>query len=84
MECSAGTPLLGVDQTVMTEQKEILYYNEQYIRSDRYKYYVGSKKMKPEVRKRVLPVLRGFKVWRKENGDKGRQNPKAGRNLPAF
>lgn len=42
LECSAGTPLLGVDQTVMTEQKEILYYNEQYIRSDRYKYYVGS------------------------------------------
>ena len=42
LECSAGTPLLGVDQTMMTEQKEILYYNEQYIRSDRYKYYVGS------------------------------------------
>lgn len=42
LECAAGTPLLGVDQTVMTEAREILYYNEQYIRSDRYKYYVGS------------------------------------------
>lgn len=42
LECPAGTALLGVDQTVMTDDKEVLYYNEQYIRSDRYKYHVGS------------------------------------------
>ena len=41
LECSFGEALLGVSQTVMTEEQEILYYNEQYIRSDRYKYVVG-------------------------------------------
>lgn len=42
LECPVGTALLGVNQTVMTADREILYYNEQYIRSDRYKYFVGT------------------------------------------
>lgn len=42
LECSTGEPLLGVSQVVMTAEREILYYNEQYIRSDRYKYVVGT------------------------------------------
>jgi len=35
-----GTALLHVDQTVITSDDQIIYYNEQYIRSDRYKYAV--------------------------------------------
>ena len=39
--CSIGTPLLLVQQMVMAEDRQILYYNEQYILSDRYRYVVS-------------------------------------------
>ena len=39
--CSAGTPLLLVQQVVMAENRQILYYNEQYMLSDRYRYVVS-------------------------------------------
>lgn len=41
LDCPAGTPLLVVRQVVMAEEHQILYYNEQYILSDRYKYVVS-------------------------------------------
>lgn len=41
LDCPAGTPLLTVRQVVMAEKHQILYYNEQYIMSDRYKYVVS-------------------------------------------
>lgn len=42
LDCVVGTPLLRVSQTVLTDQLRVMYYNEQYIRSDRYKYTVRS------------------------------------------
>ena len=42
LDCVLGSPLLRVSQTVMTDQLRVMYYNEQYIRSDRYKYAVRS------------------------------------------
>ena len=36
------TPLLKVSQVVLNEMRGVLYYNEQYIRSDIYKYVMGS------------------------------------------
>lgn len=42
LDCKIGTPLLQVNQTVFTEDGSKLYYNEQYIRSDRYKYAMRS------------------------------------------
>ena len=39
--CPAHTELLGVSQIVYGENKKVLYYNEQYIRSDIYKYVTG-------------------------------------------
>lgn len=38
--CNLGTPLLRVWQTVMAEQRQVLYCNEQYIMSDLYKYAI--------------------------------------------
>lgn len=38
--CQPGTPLLLVRQTVLTMDREIMYYNEQFILSERYKYVV--------------------------------------------
>ncbi|CEG26377.1 GntR family transcriptional regulator [Bacillus sp. B-jedd] len=42
LECKAGAPLLRVSQTIFTEKLDLLYYNEEYIRSDRYKYAIRS------------------------------------------
>jgi len=42
LDCSVGYPLLRVKQVVLIERDEPLYYNEQFIRSDRYKYTVRS------------------------------------------
>ena len=39
--CQPGTPLLLVRQTVLTADRQILYYNEQYILSERYKYVIS-------------------------------------------
>ena len=39
--CPAHTALLGVSQIVYGENNKVLYYNEQYIRSDIYKYVTG-------------------------------------------
>lgn len=41
LNCPVGAPLLTVRQVVMAEKHQILYYNEQYIVSDRYKYVVS-------------------------------------------
>ena len=41
LSCNAGTPMLRVRQIVMTENHQILYYNEQYMLTDRYKYAVS-------------------------------------------
>lgn len=38
LECEEGTPLLLVEQVVKTVKSEIVYYNKQYVRADRYKY----------------------------------------------
>jgi len=40
LECTASFPLLCVSQKVFGEDSELMYFNEQYIRSDRYKYAV--------------------------------------------
>ena len=40
LDCSLTFPVLRVRQKVYSEEKKIIYYNEQYIRSDRYKYAV--------------------------------------------
>ncbi len=42
LQCPVNTPLLKVSQVVLNEMRGVLYYNEQYIRSDIYKYVVGS------------------------------------------
>jgi GntR family transcriptional regulator len=42
LDCDMGTPLLRVLQTVKSEQMHAMYFNEQLIRSDRYKYTVCS------------------------------------------
>lgn len=42
LECKVSTPLLLVSQTVYIEERQKLYYNEQCIRSDRYKYATRS------------------------------------------
>lgn len=42
LDCLAGAPLLRVNQTVLTEEQTIVYYNEQFIMSDRYKLTVRS------------------------------------------
>lgn len=41
LKCRKKTPLLAVYQTVLTENSQVLYYNEQYIISERYKYMVA-------------------------------------------
>ena len=41
LKCPTGTPLLTVHQIVMTTNRQILYYNEQYILADRYKYAIS-------------------------------------------
>jgi GntR family transcriptional regulator len=38
--CDPGTALLQVSQFISTKDAKILYYNEQFVRSDRYKYAV--------------------------------------------
>ncbi|MGL6107002.1 GntR family transcriptional regulator [Romboutsia sp.] len=43
LKCSSNMPLLKVRQLVYTENNEVLYYNEQLIRSDKYKYAVATK-----------------------------------------
>lgn len=40
-DCPVGTPLLLVQQVVMGDGRQILYYNEQYILSQRYRYVVS-------------------------------------------
>lgn len=42
LDCAITFPLLRVSQSVYDKGKGIIYYNEQYIRSDRYKYAVRS------------------------------------------
>lgn len=42
LKCPVNTPLLKVSQVVLNEMRGVLYYNEQYIRSDIYKYVMGS------------------------------------------
>ncbi|MDR1650467.1 MAG: GntR family transcriptional regulator [Synergistaceae bacterium] len=42
LECGEGAPLLRVRQTVKAIDNQAMYFNEQYIRSDRYKYAVCS------------------------------------------
>ena len=42
LKCATNMPLLKVRQLVYAENDEVLYYNEQYIRSDKYKYAVSS------------------------------------------
>ena len=41
LNCPVGAPLLTGRQVVMAEKHQILYYKEQYIVSDRYKYVVS-------------------------------------------
>lgn len=41
LECRAGTPILWVGQVVYSGE-DIVYYNEQFIRSDRYSYSIRS------------------------------------------
>lgn len=40
--CVTGTPLLCVSQSVLADQSQILYFNQQYIRTDIYKFTVKS------------------------------------------
>ncbi|MEG2699516.1 MAG: UTRA domain-containing protein, partial [Ruthenibacterium sp.] len=40
LECPVNMPLLGISQVVYNEMHNVLYYNEQFIRSDIYKYVV--------------------------------------------
>lgn len=40
LDCSIGMPLLRVKQTVTIDAERVLYYNEQFICSDRYQYAV--------------------------------------------
>ncbi len=42
LKCATNMPLLKVRQLVYAENDEVLYYNEQYIRSDKYKYTVSA------------------------------------------
>ncbi|MEG0051144.1 MAG: GntR family transcriptional regulator [Terrisporobacter sp.] len=42
LKCPVNMPLLKVRQIVCTENDEVLYYNVQYIRSDKYKYAVSA------------------------------------------
>lgn len=42
LKCTISTPLLRVSQTIFKEDGQKLYYNEQYICSDRYKYATRS------------------------------------------
>lgn len=42
LHCVTGTPLLFVSQLVVGENNQVLYYNEQFIRSDIYKFSVRS------------------------------------------
>lgn len=39
--CPPGAPLLLVQQTVLAADRQILYYNEQYILTERYKYVIS-------------------------------------------
>lgn len=40
LQCQPDTPLLKVSQTVLAEDQQIIYYNEQYILTQRYTYMV--------------------------------------------
>lgn len=42
LDCDIAFPLLRVSQKVYGEERKLIYYNEQHIRSDRYKYAVRS------------------------------------------
>lgn len=42
LKCASNAALLKVRQLVYTENNEVLYYNEQHIRSDKYKYAVSA------------------------------------------
>lgn len=42
LDCAPGTPLLYIKQTVYAEKRRLMYFNKQYIRTDRYKYAVRS------------------------------------------
>ena len=44
LQCPKGTPLLHVKQKVISQNGELIYYNEQYIRQDLYKYVVRTKR----------------------------------------
>jgi DNA-binding GntR family transcriptional regulator len=38
LECDPGTALLRINQVISTKKTKILYYNEQFVCSNRYKY----------------------------------------------
>lgn len=42
LKCNKSIPLLNVKQKVLTKDDELIYFNEQYIRQDLYKYAVRS------------------------------------------
>lgn len=42
LKCATNMPLLKVRQLVYADNDKVLYYNEQYIRSDKYKYAVSA------------------------------------------
>jgi GntR family transcriptional regulator len=42
LDCVVGTPLLYISQLVVGDMNQVLYYNEQYIRTDIYKFSVRS------------------------------------------
>lgn len=44
LKCPTSTPLLYIKQKVLTANEELIYYNEQYIRQDLYKYVVRTKR----------------------------------------
>ena len=47
LDCLPGIPLLRVSEIIRTRDKEIIYYNEQLIRTDRYRYAIASSAVRP-------------------------------------
>ena len=44
LKCEIDIPLLRVEQKVLTEEDELIYFNVQFIRQDLYKYVVRSER----------------------------------------
>lgn len=44
LNCKVGTPLLHIEQKVLTEEGSLIYFNEQYVRQDLYRYVVKSRR----------------------------------------